>query len=138
MDAYLADIKEAIDQMEEVDVGLLGEVIVYHTLKNLPSKFDMIKQVIFNERKPPTYLELESRLLIEEMSCKNCVQERENKALVVTYRFSFCRPFNRRSMNQGRRTGGYHQSRPHNPSTVYHGYQSGRGCSGNSHSGDHQ
>ena len=35
MDAYLVDMKEAVDQMEEVDVGLPEKVIVYHTLKNL-------------------------------------------------------------------------------------------------------
>ena len=32
MDAYLLDMKEAIDQMEEVEVGLPEKVIVYHTL----------------------------------------------------------------------------------------------------------
>ena len=43
MDAYLADMKEAADQMEEVDVGLPKKVIVYHILKNLPSNYDMLK-----------------------------------------------------------------------------------------------
>ena len=37
MDGYLADMKEAADQMEEVKVGLPEKVVVYHTLKNLPS-----------------------------------------------------------------------------------------------------
>ena len=45
MDAYLADMKEVVDQMEEVEVGLLEKVIVYHTLKNLSSEYDMLKQV---------------------------------------------------------------------------------------------
>ena len=43
MDAYLADMKEAVDQMEEVEVGLPEKVIVYHTLKNLPSEYDTFK-----------------------------------------------------------------------------------------------
>ena len=43
MDAYLADMKEAADQMEEVKVGLPEKVIVYHTLKNHPSEYDMLK-----------------------------------------------------------------------------------------------
>ena len=43
MDAYLVDMKEAVDQMEEVEVGLPKKVIVYHTLKNLPSEYDTFK-----------------------------------------------------------------------------------------------
>ena len=50
MDAYLADMKEAANQMEEVEVGLPEKVIIYYTLKNLPSGYDMLKQVILHER----------------------------------------------------------------------------------------
>jgi hypothetical protein len=86
MDEYLADIKEAADQMEEVDVGLPEKVIVYHILKNLPRDYNTIKQVILNERKPPSYLELESRLLNEEMARKqDGSQESDTEALVLTY-----------------------------------------------------
>ena len=46
MDAYLVDMKEVANQMEEVEVGLPEKVIVYHTLKNLPSEYDTFKQVI--------------------------------------------------------------------------------------------
>ena len=46
--------------MEEVEVGLLEKVIVYHTLKNLPSEYDTFKQMILHERKSPSYLELEA------------------------------------------------------------------------------
>jgi hypothetical protein len=70
MDEYLADMREAADQLEEVEVGLPEKVIVYHTLKNLPREFDTIKQVILSTKPQPTYLELESRLLNEEMARK--------------------------------------------------------------------
>ena len=43
MDEYLADVNETADEMEEVDVGQSEKVIVYHTLKNLPKEYDMIK-----------------------------------------------------------------------------------------------
>jgi hypothetical protein len=43
MDEYLVDIKEAADQMEEVNVGLSEKVIVHHTLKNLPRDYNTIK-----------------------------------------------------------------------------------------------
>jgi hypothetical protein len=60
-------IKEAADQMEEVEVGMLEKVMGYHMLKNLLNEFDNIKQIIFHERKPPLYLELESKLLTKVM-----------------------------------------------------------------------
>lgn len=36
MDEYLANMKEAADEMEELDVGLLEPVVVFYTTKNLP------------------------------------------------------------------------------------------------------
>ena len=83
MDAYLADMKEATDQMEEVEVGLPEKVIVYHTLKNLPSEYHTFKQVILHKRKPPTYLELEARLLNEELNRQNSDQD-QSEALPAT------------------------------------------------------
>ena len=53
MDEYLADMREAIDQLEEVDVGLPEKVIVCYTLKNLSREFDTIKQVILNTKPQP-------------------------------------------------------------------------------------
>ena len=76
MDAYLADIE---DQMEEVEVRLPEKVIVYHTLKNLKSHYDMLKQVILHERRSPSYLELEARLLNEKMTRKNCSHDQSSK-----------------------------------------------------------
>jgi hypothetical protein len=111
MDEYLADVKEAADQMEEVDVGLPEKVIVYHTLKNLPKEYDMIKQVILNERKPPSYLELESRVLNEEMARRqDGAHGSDAEALAVTYRQSNSRrPYSRGLMNQGGRSGSSYQ-----------------------------
>jgi hypothetical protein len=60
---YLAHMKEAADQMEEVEVGLLEKIVVYHTLKNLPREFNIIKQIILSTKLQPNYHELEPYLL---------------------------------------------------------------------------
>lgn len=63
MVAYLTDVKEAADYIEEVDVGLSKNLILYWKLKNLPSNYDTIKQVISNEKSLPLYIEVKIRLL---------------------------------------------------------------------------
>lgn len=63
MVAYLTDVKEAADYIEEVDVGLSKKLILYWKLKNLPSNYDTIKQVISNEKSLPLYIEVKLRLL---------------------------------------------------------------------------
>ena len=103
MDIYLADMKEAADQMEEVEVGLPEKVIVYHTLKNLPSDYDMLKQLILHKKRSPSYLELEARLLNEEISRKNCSQE-QPEALALSHRGGLSqRPFSCGTQNSGGR-----------------------------------
>ena len=70
MDEYLADMKEAADSLEELDVPLPEKILVAYILKNLPPEYDMVKQIIMNERKLPSYLDLEARLLNEETTKK--------------------------------------------------------------------
>ena len=103
MDEYLADIKEAVDLVEELDVPLPKRILVAYTLKNLLPKYDMVKQIIMNERKLPSYLDLEARLLNEETSKKmQHNQERDTEAL-LSFRFGQRRPYNRGNpQNQGR------------------------------------
>ena len=60
MDEYLADMKEAADLLEELDVLLPKKILVAYTLKNLLPKYDMVKQIIMNEKKLPSYLDLEA------------------------------------------------------------------------------
>ena len=80
-----ANMKEAVDQMEEVEVELPEKVVVYHMLKNLPSEYDTFKHVILHERKSPTFLELEARLLNEELNRRDSRQELP-EALAATSR----------------------------------------------------
>lgn len=50
MDEYLADMKEAADSLEELDVPLPKKILVAYTLNNLPPKYDMVKQIILNKK----------------------------------------------------------------------------------------
>jgi transposase InsO family protein len=146
MDEYLADVKEAADQMEEVEVGLPEKVVVYHTIKNLPKEYDTVKQVILGAKPQPSYLELESRLLNEEMARKqDSSHERDSEALAVNFRSGSRRfswrggPMHQggRSTNHGYNSGG--QRGPHSSSVFNHhsrgGYNSGSSSGGGSNWG---
>lgn len=67
IDEYLTDMKEAADLLEDVDVPLPEAIVVYYTLQNLLKEYNVTKQIIYDEKKLPTYLELEGRLLGEEI-----------------------------------------------------------------------
>ena len=132
MDAYLVDIKEATDHMEEVEVGLLEKVIVYHTLKNLPSEYHTFKQVILHEIKPSTYLELEACLLNDELNKWNSGQDQSKALSATTCENSLQRPSNRWPQNQVSKVNSFSYL-SHNQSTIYnqeHSHASPSGGSG--------
>ena len=105
MDAYFVNIKGATDQMEEVEVGLPEKVVVYHTLKNLPNKYDTFKQVILYVRKSPTFLELEARLLNEELNTRNSGQEQLEALAAISHGYNPCQGQSRWAQPQGARSG---------------------------------
>ena len=83
MDEYLDDMKEAADSLEELDVLLPHKILVAYTLKNLPPEYDTVKHIIMNERKLPSYLDPEARLLNEETTKKmQHNEERDTEALL--------------------------------------------------------
>ena len=83
MDEYLPDMKEVVDSLDELDVPLPEKILVAYMLKNLLPEYDMVKQIIMNERKLPSYLDLEARLLNEETTKKTQHnQERNTEALL--------------------------------------------------------
>lgn len=55
MDEYVADEKEAADLFDEVAVPLSEKIVVSYTLQNFPKEYDVVKQIIFNERKLLSY-----------------------------------------------------------------------------------
>nr|PNR44679.1 hypothetical protein PHYPA_014449 [Physcomitrium patens] len=121
MDEYLVSMKEAADEMEERDVGLPKPEVVYYTRKNLPRDYKIIKQMILNKKKLPTFLELEARLLNEENTRKVRADSENKGEALLTSRNNFRRP----PHNQG---GRFH----HNNKTSYGqngGYGNQRGFS---------
>lgn len=65
MEKYLVEMKETTNPLQDVNVVLPKDIVVWIVVKNLPKKYDITKQMILNER-PPSYIELEMRLLNEE------------------------------------------------------------------------
>ncbi len=45
MDANLTERKNVVDKMEKVNVGLLEDVVVYYTIKNLLKEYDVFCEV---------------------------------------------------------------------------------------------
>ena len=75
MEEYLAKMKETVDLLE--DLG------VWHTLKNLPKEYDILKQMILCDSLL-LYTKLEMRLLSEEMSRRvQKTDKKESEAFVV-------------------------------------------------------
>jgi hypothetical protein len=103
MDDYLTNIKEAADMLEELGIPLPEPIVVYYIVDNLPKEYDIQKQMILSRDNLPGYLELESKLLAEEMSRKTD-QKNDGEALAAYSGNNSRRPYNRGfATNQGGR-----------------------------------
>ena len=94
MDECLADMKEATDSLKELGVPLPEKILVAYTLKNLPPEYDMVKQIIMNERKLPSYLDLEAKLLNEETAKKTQHNQKRDIEALLSFRSGQRRPYN--------------------------------------------
>lgn len=63
-------MKEVIDLLEEVDVILPEDIIMYYTIQNLPKEYEMFKHTLLNTQQLPPYKELESILINKELPLK--------------------------------------------------------------------
>ncbi len=45
MDAYLIEVKNVANKMEEVKVGLPKDIMVYYIIKNLQKEYDVFREV---------------------------------------------------------------------------------------------
>ena len=70
MDAHLIEVKEIANLLEEVDVNIPEDIIVYYTLKNMPKEYEIFKRMQIAAQKLPTYEQLEAKLIYEETSIK--------------------------------------------------------------------
>lgn len=78
MDAHLTEVKEIANLLEEVEVKLPEDIIVYYTLKNLPKEYEIFKRMQIGGQSLPTYEQLEAKLISEETSIKLENQHRED------------------------------------------------------------
>ena len=103
MDAHLTEVREITDLLEEVDVSIPEDIIVYYTLKHLPKEYEIFKKMQIAGQTLPTYEQLEAKLISEETAIKmECQEKEEGEALFLH------RP--RRPQSNFRNGGGYRQS----------------------------
>jgi hypothetical protein len=55
MDAHLTEVKEIANLLEDVEVTIPEDIIVYYTLKNLPKEYEIFKRMQIAAQKMPTY-----------------------------------------------------------------------------------
>ena len=110
MDVHLTEIKEVADLLEEVDVNIPEDIIVYYTLKNLPKEYEIFKRMQISGQSLPTYEELEAKLISEETSIK---MEQHHKEEGEAFFSHFDRP--RRLQNTPR-----HVNPPVTPRNPHH------------------
>lgn len=77
MDDHLTEVKEIANLLEEVEVKLPEDIIVYYTLKNLPKEYEIFKRMQIGGQSLPTYEQLEAKLISEETSIKLENQHRD-------------------------------------------------------------
>jgi hypothetical protein len=68
MDAHLTEVKEVANLLEEVEVNIPEDIIVYYTLKNLPKEYEIFKRMQIAAQTLPTFEQLEAKLISEEIS----------------------------------------------------------------------
>lgn len=78
MDDHLTEVKEIANLLEEVEVKLPEDIIVYYTLKNLPKEYEIFKRMQFGGQSLSTYEQLEAKLISEETSIKLENQHRDD------------------------------------------------------------
>ena len=128
MDAHLTEVKEVANLLEEVDVIIPEDIIVYYTLKNLPKEYEIFKRMQISAQSLPTYEQLEAKLISEETSIKLECQHKEDGEAFFSHHDRLRRPHNfsryhppatqtARNSYYGRRlpdSGGHPTSRPSN------------------------
>lgn len=83
MDVHLTEVRNIADLLEEVNVVLPDEVIVYYALKNLPRDYDIVRRMLMGNSVLPSFEEMESILLSEEITIGLVSEEKSGEALVV-------------------------------------------------------
>ena len=86
MDAHLTEVKEVANLLEEVDVIIPEDIIVYYTLKNLPKEYEIFERMQIAAQQLATYEQLEAKLISEETSIKMEHQTQEDGEAFLLHR----------------------------------------------------
>lgn len=96
MDAHLTEVREIANLLEEGDVNIPEDIIVYYTLKNLPKDYEIFKRMHIAAhtlqiatQTLPTYEQLEAKLISEETSIK---MENQQKKMEKFFFFIATKP----------------------------------------------
>ena len=81
MDTHLTEVREVANLLEEVEVNMPEDVIVFYTLKNLPKEYEIFKRMQIAAQKLPTFEQLEAKLISEETALK--MEKEEGEALLI-------------------------------------------------------
>ena len=92
MDTHLIAVKEIANLLEEVEVIIPEDIIVYYTLKNLPKEYEIFRRMQIVAQTLPTYEQLEAKLISEETAIRMENQQQEEGEALFLHR------------NPGRRT----------------------------------
>ena len=62
----LTKVREVAYLLEEIDVNTQVDILIYYTLKNLPKEYEIFKKMQIVAQTPPTYEQLEAKLIYEK------------------------------------------------------------------------
>ena len=118
MDAYLIEVKEVANLLEEVDVIILEDIIVYYTLKNMPKEYEIFKRMQIAAQSLPTYEQLEAKLISEETSIRMENQHKEEGEAIFSHHDRFRKTPNQRyaSSSAAPHTNGSYFNKSRRPS----------------------
>ena len=92
MDVHLTEVRDIANLLEEVDVNIPEDIIVYYTLKNLPKEYELFKRMQIAAQTLPTYEQLEAKLISEETSIGMENQQKEDGEAFLLHRNRTRRP----------------------------------------------
>lgn len=85
MEQYLTEIKGTMDQLDGIGVNIPKELRILLLLNSLPTEYQLFKNTQNALNELPTFLELESRLLDEELQVTMDADKKEEaEALCMT------------------------------------------------------
>jgi hypothetical protein len=86
MDTHLTEVRNVASLLEEVEVEIPEDVIVYYTLKNLPKEYKIFKRMQIAAQTLPKFEQLEAKLISEETAIKMENQQKEEGEAFLLHR----------------------------------------------------